>query len=173
MKIDAKIREAMEQTYVNQLPPEIQAWSRESLMGLLQGASTMSNDWAMETVKHLAIVNGGGLAGAVAMFSAPTKFPNSEPAAAAQLFFLGLAASFITLCMAYCVSRYSTKTAAVAIMKYMNGLATASILLDLEPKWGIRCVWALSILSMGLFASGILFLTPFDGNFMHSVRGLL
>lgn len=173
MKVSQEVRDALQKMRIHDLKPDERIWMRDFLMSLVQAGSTMSNEWGMETIKHLAVVNGGGLAGAFAMFSAPNKFPGASPESAAQLFFLGLFVAFMTLVFSYWVAKSSTRRAAEVIAEYVNGSAPGAALLDLEPKWGIRCVYATAVLSLLLFVLGIAFLTPFDLSVTNAIRNVL
>lgn len=103
--------------------------ARTQICQMLQGLSGMLTqaiiNWGLEVVKHVAIINAAGLAGATALAASPTK---SAAVAAVAPFLIGLLLAIIVMALIFVFSFVIGLSYQRKLSSFLFGAARASAL---------------------------------------------
>ena len=128
----------------------------QSFLSLRDTITQGATQWGFEVVKHFAIINATGIAGATALAT------STKPIAAAALgsvywFLWGLVAAIVTMVVIYFVGLAYTR---VYSRQLFPMLASASPISAMNPPrwlWRLICInWLLGAISLALFFSGVI-----------------
>lgn len=122
----------------------------------------MTNEWALECVKHLAIINAAGLAGAATLAGLGKPIENADPVTSAKWFIIGLFAAFVCLYMGYDMNMRGMKRFRRRLDDFFQGIGTTADFQNLEPVAYKRAMVGVALVSAATFIVGVYGMLPFD-----------
>ncbi|WNC90942.1 hypothetical protein RI103_06215 [Paraburkholderia sp. FT54] len=155
---DDKKRRA-EQTYLTSLTPAAQAAIGRQLAAVTDAVVQGAMNWGFEVVKHLAILNGAGLAAIVAIAQAANGDLRIHTLAlhGAHQFVAGLMIASIAMLSVYISGLFFSRDFTQRTLDVLLGTKPLS---RLQPpilyKSMIGLNWILTLMSLGLFFAGSL-----------------
>jgi hypothetical protein len=145
------------QHYIKDLRPDAQELVNERFATLTEIVMSGVLEWGFEVIKHLAIFNGGGLAGAAALAQVVEK--NSPAHAltleASHLFVSGLILALVTMVAIYITGLLLMRRFIAETMEISLGTDTLG---EMRMSWAARALvvanWILAASSIALFLMG-------------------
>jgi len=143
--------------FLKDLPDEARATVAQKISTASDAFTEGVVNWGFEVIKHLAIFNGGGLAGAAALAQAynTDAVVHRLTLNAIHLFVAGLILALITMVVCWIAGFFYNF---FFIRKCMAVLLSAAPLSTLKLSWGIwvasGAVWLLAAASVTLFLMG-------------------
>ncbi|WP_269501089.1 hypothetical protein [Burkholderia sp. IMCC1007] len=159
MRVKDANKELAAKMFYNQLPEEVRTLLGARIESANDALTQGVIDWGFEVMKHLAIFNGAGLAGASAIAQAYSNDPTVHTVAlqAVHLFVAGLMVALVTMVASYLIA---------FLCLFKLPLRWAEVLLNRKPLGHLRVptryligsgiVWILSATSIVLFFLGAL-----------------
>ncbi|MFP3428752.1 hypothetical protein SB781_03280 [Paraburkholderia sp. SIMBA_061] len=144
------------------LDEDWQKWTGDMFMDLMHLAAEQTNEWAIECIKHLAVINAAGLAGAATLAGLSKPFPHSDPVTAAKLFLAGLFTAFVCLFMGFHMNLRGMKRLRIRMDSFFGGTGTLADFGDLEPIRYRAAILAVAVISLAVFLMGVASMLPFD-----------
>jgi hypothetical protein len=144
------------------MPPEGQAWIRDAYMNLMHLAAETTNEWAIECIKHLAIINGAGLAGAATLAGLGTTLIGADPMTAAKWFLIGLFLAFVCLYMGFDMNERGMRRFRKRLDSFFDGSGTTADMSNLEPVGYKRAIIVVALISAVAFVTGVSEMLPFE-----------
>lgn len=132
---------------------ERQIYIRDTLNYAANELTKAASQWGFETVKHLVIINGAGIAGATAMLSSPTRSGRAE--LALPWFFFGMVLALAAIFSIYIVGLRTSYSFRKKVVKISIGESpTSAILPSRWFRFAIYFNWLLSTVSAIAFIVG-------------------
>ncbi|AQG98328.1 hypothetical protein A9R05_05450 [Burkholderia sp. KK1] len=145
------------QHYISDLTEPAQALVKERFSSITDSVMNGVLELGFEVIKHLAVFNGGGLAGAAALAQVVEKDSAAHALTlqAAHLFVFGLIVALVTMLAIYLTGmlflrRFIAETMDMLLGAQPIGPAKMSV----RAKLLVAVSWALAALSIGLFLCG-------------------
>jgi hypothetical protein len=126
---------------------ELSEPARTQMSQMLQGLSGMLTqaiiNWGLEVVKHVAIINAAGLAGATALAASPTK---AAAVSAVAPFLVGLLLAIVVMALIFVVSFVFGVWYQRRLSSFLFGVARASAM---QPSWWLFAAMAIQWIAVG------------------------
>ncbi|KFG94397.1 hypothetical protein GQ56_0126430 [Burkholderia paludis] len=154
-----KNRQPKVDRYLKDAPDETQKTVREFLLGMVTAVSSQLMQWALETVKHLIVINAAGLAGVVAMYGGGYA-PKVAATHAGVCFLIGICLAFAALASGYITGFITLRRMANHIADIIASTAPTHVLDGTVNNFFIVANWTLSAISLCVFILGVAKLIP-------------
>jgi aryl-alcohol dehydrogenase-like predicted oxidoreductase len=147
-------------TYLKDAPQETQDYIRAFLLDILKVVMEQLLQWALETIKHLIVLNAAGLAGVVAMYSATAYAPKVAATHAGAAFLVGIAIAFAALASGYVTGILTLRSMSRRYGDVIQSRAPTQAIAEVANKGYVALNWLLALASLIAFIVGVARLLP-------------